>query len=122
MGTVLNKALGHQLKAEVLHDDPAVLNWMNGRGFEAEAVTTELILRGRNSYNMSSEYLDDVLSTQGKLCHATERCVGPPEHMLFDQYEAEQAMKTSHTDAESTATQRTHHPRNTTLCRCHTMF
>ena len=82
VGTVLNKALGHGLRAEVLDNDPAVLNLIAGRGFEAEDVTIELILKGRNSYNMSSEQLDDVLSNQGKLCHATERCVGPSKDAL----------------------------------------
>ena len=83
VGTVLNKALGHGLREEVLQDDPAVLNWRNGNGFKAEDVTTELILRGRNSYRMSSEHPDNVLSAQGKLCHATERCAGPSKDMLF---------------------------------------
>ena len=86
VGTVLNMALRHSLREEVLQDDPVMLNWRFGNGFKAEEVTTELILKGRNSYKMSSEHPDNVLSAQGKLCHATERCAGPSKNMFFEMF------------------------------------
>ena len=90
VGTVLNKALGHKLRGEVLNNDPAMITWITGNGHGPEDVTTELILNYRNSFNMSSESLGSTLSTEGKLCHATERCVSPqapltsgPQHILL---------------------------------------
>ena len=76
VGTVLNKALGQQLREALVHDDPATLNWARqnyNKAFQAEDITIELILKARNAYNMSSEDLEDELSPEGKWCHATER-------------------------------------------------
>ena len=73
VGTVLNNALGQQLRDELVHDDPVTLNWARSNGFQAEDITIQLILKARNAYNMSSEDLEDELSPEGKWCHATER-------------------------------------------------
>ena len=73
VGTVLNKALGPQLRTALVHDDPATLNWGPGKGYRAEDITVELILKARNAFNMSSEDLEDELSSEGKWCHAAER-------------------------------------------------
>lgn len=73
VGTVLNKALGQQLRAVLVNDDPATLNWARGSGIKAEDITMDLILKARNAYNMSSETLGNELSPEGKWCHAAER-------------------------------------------------
>ena len=73
VGTVLNNALGQQLRDVLVHDDPVTLNWARNTGFKAEEITIQLILKARNVYNMSSEDLENELSPEGKWCHATER-------------------------------------------------
>ena len=75
VGTVLSKALGQQLRAVLVGDDPATLNWASGSGIKAEDITIDLILKARNAFNMSSEDLESELSPEGKWCHAAERCV-----------------------------------------------
>ena len=73
VGTVLNKALGQQLRAALVADDPATLNWAQGNGIDAKDITISFVLKARNAYNMSSENLESELSPEGKFCHAAER-------------------------------------------------
>ena len=82
VGTVLNKALGHELRIEVAAEDPAMVTWLTGDGHPPEDITKQFILKARNAYNMSSERLEDNLGRAGKLCHASERW-GPLSQILL---------------------------------------
>ncbi|CAK0786767.1 hypothetical protein CVIRNUC_009981 [Coccomyxa viridis] len=75
VGTVLNRALGKASRAEIKFDDPAMLNWVNAKGFQPEDINLELILHARNTANMSGPS-DDIWKERArpikKLCKAIE--------------------------------------------------